>query len=332
MLAPPQRPKRPRSPSPTFEPDLASPLDMILKRRRRDEQHWSSANPTPGDPNRSPFLTSPSGHPSHENDYFTLPHTHGGGGGSDDHPQHGESSAAAQRRAMAGIERRRTKQWERLNAPAQDHAHPATQPTPSPSPYPYPSPIHTRHIHSQPNPQMSSSPIRNHPPSSSPFRDKRASGGAENEWMNMDPEEMRREWGEEYAVQNSLLHSLHLARMAPAPQPHSSTDSSQTVFSTPTLASPHHLPPYRQANEYHYADSSPYNPHLHPQTHLSDGISERMGDDDDMMEVLDDEVEVNDDDDDDVKSRYEETNRLLRELEVVRRRRWGEGEGNEYDH
>jgi hypothetical protein len=28
---------------------------------------------------------------------------------------------------------------------------------------------------------------------------------------------------------------------------------------------------------------------------------------------------------DEVKGRYEETNRLLRELEVVRRRRWGEG-------
>lgn len=28
---------------------------------------------------------------------------------------------------------------------------------------------------------------------------------------------------------------------------------------------------------------------------------------------------------DEVKRRYEETNRLLRELEVVRRRRWGEG-------
>ncbi|WWD22356.1 hypothetical protein CI109_106847 [Kwoniella shandongensis] len=345
MLAPPQRgPKRPRSPSPptTFEADdLASPLDMILKRRRRDERHWSDVHNQTTE--QSPFLLSP-GQSHDHHDYFASHH----GDEGDDHPPNGsgESSAAAQRRAMAGIERRRARQWERLNAPVSASAPTATQqhhatyrsgsgsgsqPTPSPSPYPYPSPIPHRQAYSQPDPythhgggQMSSSPIRNLPPSSSPFRDKGGPSSGGDEWT-MDHEEMRREWGEEYAAQNSLLHSLHLARLNTQPPTYSqSTDSSQstqTVYSTPTLTSPH---PYRQ---YTYPDSSPFNPHVHAHAHAhpqSDGMTDERGGDD-MMEVLEDEVEV----EDEVKRRYEETNRLLGELEVVRRRRLGEG-GSDY--
>ncbi|OCF40095.1 hypothetical protein I317_06108 [Kwoniella heveanensis CBS 569] len=234
MLAPPQRHrerhKRPRSPSPASEPDLASPVDVILKRRRRDELQYSSpigsgAGATAAAGNDiSPFVLSPHG-PGIANhtevDYFNLPPT-GQYAGRDDQGGegvHAESSAAALRRSMAGVERRRTKQWEKQNAPQPSTT--ASQPTPPPAQFLTPN---ARSAYSQPNP-MSSSPIRNVPPSSSPFRDKGDTSwldvtlrhdqslmdlatGIQAQDEEMNEEEMKREWGDEYAVQNSLLHNL----------------------------------------------------------------------------------------------------------------------------
>lgn len=47
-------------------------------------------------------------------------------------------------------------------------------------------------------------------------------------------------------------------------------------------------------------------------------MNEKMGDDEDMNDETEAEIEV--------KKRYEEANRLLGELAVVRRQRWGEAE------
>jgi len=81
---------------------------------------------------------------------------------------------------------------------------------------------------------MSSSPIRHHPPSSSPFRD--SSETRVEEWM--DPEEMRREWGEEYATQNSLLHNLvslhHLGSIRRAKSSHGGIAPCTDVHSSNT--------------------------------------------------------------------------------------------------
>nr|XP_019048622.1 hypothetical protein I302_02394 [Kwoniella bestiolae CBS 10118]OCF27552.1 hypothetical protein I302_02394 [Kwoniella bestiolae CBS 10118] len=215
MLAPPQRHKRPRSPSPPplplSSPDLTSPLDVLLKRRRRDELTFSSPNE----------------HQHHHHDYFNLH--------EEEHPQpHAESSSSALRRSMKGVERRRTKQWERQNAPASN-----SQPTP-PSHNGHLSTPNQRNWHSQPDPIMSSSPIRNVMPSSSPFRAKEEemwqipmnghSGGGINGGIPVDNEdgeeeeetmeewnevEMKKQWGEAYEKQNWLLRSLvsyHLSR------------------------------------------------------------------------------------------------------------------------
>ncbi len=187
MLAPPKR-KRHSSPPAPGSPEIPSPLNVVNKRRRRSDfvdPFWSE-----------PPLSK--GNHSYEHDEC-----------------YGESSSAQWYR-QAGVERRRTKQWERLNAPSQSSL-PSTnsQPCPSfpstsqPDPYRQPSSPMPR-SHSQPDLtnssrlQMSSSPIRHRPPSSSPFRS--SSETKVEEWI--DPEEMSREWGEEYASQNSLLHNL----------------------------------------------------------------------------------------------------------------------------
>ena len=167
MLAPQHRPKRARSSSPVSEPiDINSPLDVLIKRRRRDH-------------------------------LFDL---------DMDEPQW-IPSASSSSSVEPGVERRRAKQWERLNAPPSSSQF-FSQPLPPPI-----SPAPRWQTQSQPTPVrplMSSSPVRHHPPSSSPFR---SAGSSEtkapthvDEWL--DPDEMRREWGEEYAAQNSVLHSL----------------------------------------------------------------------------------------------------------------------------
>ena len=209
MLAPPQRPKRPRSPSPSLEPeisDLASPLDILLKRRKK-EQHQHFGLP---DSPHSGALASPVH--TYDQDYFNYYQN-----------TQAESSSTPQIKTglEMGVERRRTKQWDKINAPPsgayqhqqqyhypQGHlatpiTHPA-QAAPSSAAYPFPTPLPVPHA-SNAAPLMSSSPIRNQPPSSSPFREK-AENMQEEHWI--DEEEMRREWGEAYTEQNSLLHNL----------------------------------------------------------------------------------------------------------------------------
>ena len=205
MLASPRH-KRPRSPSPSLESsDLTSPLDVFLKRRRRHDSDSYHDNSLP-----LPFTAGPPP--------------------SEPHMVDGEDSAESSLTPWHRfVEKRRTRQWERQNAPqplpsqtlSQPHLAPSSnsypdvpssQPTSSSSSDPL-SPAPGQRWHSQPEPrqhanaQMSSSPIRHHPPTSSPFRPGPSSEVTRvEEWM--DPEEMRREWGEEYAAQNSLLHSL----------------------------------------------------------------------------------------------------------------------------
>ncbi|OCF59751.1 hypothetical protein L486_02424 [Kwoniella mangroviensis CBS 10435] len=349
MLAPPQRHKRPRSPSPPplqlSSPDLTSPLDVLLKRRRRDERSFSS----PNDHHQY--------HQHNQNhDYFDLNPT------TDNADQpHAESSTSALKRSMKGVERRRTKQWEKQNAPSAS----ASQPTPPPTFHNHAMTPNQRNYRSQPDPLMSSSPIRNVYPSSSPFRAKdeeliwqtptnvhsNASGeqyamagteeeGEDGEMEIMDEDEMKRQWGEAYQKQNWLLRNLHLAKIQsqsqsqhPIPTHHQhshpshtplhntdSTSSTSTYINEPTLVSPH--PSYR--NQPSYPDSSPFNSHhpsveLHSPSHVHDG--------DEDMEVLDtdnaDPLHLREIEDEVVRKRYEETNRLLGELAVVRQRRWG---------
>ena len=181
MLAPPHRHKRPRSPTPPLSPSHASPLDTYLKRRKRDEltdTFWS-------EPEQSPIPHNP---PAPVYDRFSD-------------PLDGDPWVR-----QAGVEHRRTRQWERLNAPQSERMFSSSsQPNPSSSTS-SPAPRWT----SQPDAsshhrrgEMSSSPIRHILPSSSPFRSSQTRA---EDWI--DPEEMRREWGEEYAAQNSVLHNL----------------------------------------------------------------------------------------------------------------------------
>ncbi|WWC85719.1 uncharacterized protein L201_000585 [Kwoniella dendrophila CBS 6074] len=369
MLAPSQRHKRPRSPSPPLSPDLASPLDMLLKRRRREELSFSSPNQP------SPFNLN-----HQRNGYFDLPIAN-----NDEHHQqeeqyeyehpHAESSSSALRRSMKGIERRRTKQWEKQNDPSvlqqQQHKHDQSNSQHLPSIH---SPNHyltpnSRQSQSQPNP-MSSSPIRNILPASSPFKvklDKEYNSPdwnitneaeEEEEGMDMNEDEMKREWGEEYEKQNWLLHSLHVARMQSQnhqnhfqhnspnhtlisnhrnnqhhnqPSTHTplhqtnSNASTQTYITDQTLVSP--FPSYR--NQPSYPDSSPFNSH-HPSIELrspsfNHGI---VGDDEDMEFIestsgLGHGIDFSSGREDEITRRYEETNRLLGDLEVARRLRWG---------
>jgi hypothetical protein len=221
MFAPSHQLKRRRSPSPNpFEsPDLVlpSPLDVLAKRRRR----------LPGDESGN---LNPQSNPD---DYFShgnsIPNEHS----SSNNP---ESSSALY------AERRRTKQWERTNAPrpslpytgtgqSQPHidytppnSHVLARSYSQPEGHLAPA-THHQYPHSQPLPQhhMSSSPIRHEPFGSSPFRPSSSvslitpdsgfgSSSTRVEVMDeddsMDTEEMRRGWGEQYAQQNELLHSI----------------------------------------------------------------------------------------------------------------------------
>ncbi|WVQ80425.1 hypothetical protein IAT38_002530 [Cryptococcus sp. DSM 104549] len=335
MIAPPRRPKRSRSPSPSFEPDIASPLNLILKRRRREELGFASAEPDD---------------PAHGFDRDAWARQQYAGFG--DSGSFAESSSAAQVRGAEsgygngtgavgmGVERRRTRNWDRINAPP---ATPAGHPTPSPSAYPFPTPTNGHAWPHAQDPPMSSSPVRNQPPSSSPFRDtarREAEEAEQEEWM-MDEEEMKREWGEAYTAQNSLLHSLHLARLnaqnrqPTPPRPSSMTtmqpqrtplNSSQTLYAA---TSPY---PYRQ----HPSSDSPFTPaqpqrsyaHAHSYGHRGNGhggldspaLSAGHGGDEEMVM----EEEYSGAGEEEVRKRYEETNRLLGELAMVRQRRWGE--------
>lgn len=220
MFAPLPRAKRQRSSSPPLPQeyiDLTSPLDILIKRRRKEGvyagDHYD-AYPFPD--------TSPS------ND-----------------PMEGPSSWFATR-PTAAVNGRRSRQWQHLNAPSSSSvSSSSTMPLPQSQPIPQmnarsgSSPFSVEHgrAYSQPDilshsygrgHVMSSSPIRHEPPGSSPFR---ASGqsksgmdlsmgvemeqeeilrngtpGAtqEDEW---DADELGREWGE-YARENSVLYSL----------------------------------------------------------------------------------------------------------------------------
>lgn len=185
------RPKRARSPSPSYADALASPLEVLLKRRRRTT--WSAVT---------------SGPPTWEEEVDSRPNS------SSNH----ETSSPLARASVpdyndedscgaVGVERRRARQWERLQAP-QSSSQPVTLPVLHDS-----SPLRYSRERAMSQPEaaeqhmgfavpaiqhMSSSPVRHQDPSSTPFR-------ADDEWA---PEERLRAWGDEYASQNSLLYSL----------------------------------------------------------------------------------------------------------------------------
>ena len=179
MLAQPR--KRHRSPSPSNE-DITSPLDILLKRRRR-EAYFDHEDCAPSTNQTSAAY-----------DYLS--------------DAGGESSSSGWTRL---VEKRRTRQWEQLNAPqrsSQQSQH--SQPSPQAFHHEASSPLRPK-SYAQPNGltgigPMSSSPIQHHPPSSSPFRPSQNNQLISQE--QMDDDEMRREWGNEYYNQNSLLHQL----------------------------------------------------------------------------------------------------------------------------
>lgn len=188
MLAPSQRHnKRSRSPASSEISDYSPAFDGFLKRRKRADlvdPFWSE----------QPHLD---GQPS-----FHHP---------DDHHDVAESSSSPWT-PQVGIERRRARQWQRLNAPlrststtfsnnSQPPACPVQQSS-SPVLMRLGNPQHEPAAYS--HPRMSSSPVQHRPPGSSPFWETSEMPDEEC----MDPDDMRREWGEEYAAQNSLLHSL----------------------------------------------------------------------------------------------------------------------------
>lgn len=184
--------KRARSSSPVCDA-LASPLEVLLKRRRRDLSRTSSvALPPPSQPIfHPPAPAAPNGDaamPSSSSPGLPESSSPGGLGGMGGMDEYGNES-------LRGIERRRTRNWERLNAPA--------GPAPGlagPSCEPDSSPVARRMSNRN---LVSSSPVRHQPPPPV-FRD---------EWS---AEERIREWGSEYASQNSVLHSLvSLVRAAP---------------------------------------------------------------------------------------------------------------------
>ncbi|EKD04488.1 hypothetical protein A1Q2_01264 [Trichosporon asahii var. asahii CBS 8904] len=315
--------KRARSSSPVCDV-LASPLEVLLKRRRRDLSRTSSvALPPPSQPifdppggtggdTAMPSSSSPGGLPSSSSPGF-------------ENYSHDANS-------LRGIERRRTRNWERLNAPA--HAGPSCEPDSSPVAR---RSMSDRHL-------VSSSPVRHQPPAPV-FRD---------EWS---AEERLREWGDEYASQNSVLHSLvsrvvsmaisggrwyscrfeveianmqHLARLesqqslhslhsvasaayspfelaepasSPAPMP------STTPLRTPASANPwrtHQTPGFTPGGftSSEYVSSPLFSPPPHSGPHHTHATPSRTG-------------EAHGE----VRASYEETNRLLAELNFARLRR-----------
>ncbi|EIW73258.1 hypothetical protein M231_03644 [Tremella mesenterica] len=289
LLVPPRPMKRARSSSPPL-PDLQeSPLNYILKKQRRDTNFTSHL-----------FQPCPTGYP------VTYP----------DPPE----SSTAHRKLLQGVERRRTRQWEFLNAPSPHlPSHPPLGTTSQPSPQHgpssdnwYPSPIK---YHSQPEfthmSELSSSPIRHQPPSSSPFRPSSETviSSDTESGMEIEIEDMMKEWGEEYASQNSLLHNLHRSRNGVPIR-----NSNNQPETSSSQKSHHHLTtPYRN----HVSlSSSPY-----PSTRVPASETDTYTDDDEMDGCGGQVDEVGEEA---VRKRYEEANRLLAELEVVRRQRWGQ--------
>lgn len=162
--------KRARSSSPVCDV-LASPLEVLLKRRRRDLSRTSSvALPPPS----QPVFHPPGGDAA-------MPSSSSPGLPASSSP--GFENYSQDVSSLRGIERRRTRNWERLNAPALGG--PSCEPDSSPVAR---RSMSDRHL-------VSSSPVRHQPPAPV-FRD---------EWS---AEERLREWGDEYASQNSVLHSL----------------------------------------------------------------------------------------------------------------------------
>lgn len=212
MFVEPMRHKRRRSPSPGYEQhltqaELPSPLDVLAKRRKKRQPGELDSGEIPG--------------------YFQYD------------PQQGETSSTPY------VERRRAKQWDRLNAPRpslpnQAQSQPHIDSTPPHAAamsrshsQPHNQLLHSSppHAHTQPAPHhhMSSSPIRHQPFGSSPFKSQSSNPvttplGMESsdcatrvdgptayhaeEEEEMDADEMRRGWGEQYAQQNELLHSV----------------------------------------------------------------------------------------------------------------------------
>ncbi|KAK1926247.1 hypothetical protein DB88DRAFT_156383 [Papiliotrema laurentii] len=324
MLAPPR--KRPRSPSPPSE-ELTSPLDILLKRRR---QHGA-------------FLTDDNDdYPS----YFP--------------PQQANEAEGSSTPWNRLVEKRRTKQWDRLNNPSRS----ASQPNP-PALDDYSSPIRPK-MYSQPElvrPPMSSSPVRHVPPSSSPFRpgsnaNDLQTGQAEDDDDEMDEDELRREWGEEYYNQNSVLRNLHMTRAssygltdALSPDsafhrtPSAGPATSPFPFRTPAAETPYRHPalppssPYPGHAQYHgnhlatltprHVDEIPSSSPLpelsqtqysHDSQYTPGGA--HHGHDDTMMEGWGDHGQRRTSTDE-VGSQYEAANRLLADLAVDRQRRWG---------
>lgn len=237
-------------------------------------------------------------------------------------------------------EKRRARQWEQLNAPQ-----PNSPPFKTPSHPPpgirerinpdanedlgyFASPA-THNPQKQSRPQfkhhMSSSPIRHQPPGSSPFkssgsssqftaRDVRSSGTTraeelEDEDEGMDQEDLRRDWGEHYARPNGLLLSLvcyhDSIRRHSAYNQHRSRQSQPRVPTTP--------------HNHHSENmlSSPYRPassRTHSYRDEHDVGYDNLEDDRSSPNTGDTSVEVD--------NQYEETNRLLGQLELVRRQRF----------
>lgn len=245
MLAHPM--KRARSNSPPTSPNgISSPLDILLKRRRRNELieslGWGGQEGL--------YLPTQQQSESGHGDWQVSPdrrrdedeNVNGIAGPSRfachgefaaDHPTISDGSRNIESTEM-GVERRRRRQWEKAQAPppyyynpsgtSHRHSQGTSETPPNPASFHSPIPINNSQSHgnngydrnqSNGRHEMSSSPIRNHPPGSSPFRANVAENGHGNEgygdldWEHeMSIEEMRREWGDEYASQNTLLHSL----------------------------------------------------------------------------------------------------------------------------
>lgn len=231
--------KRAREPTPP-QADLNdvehnSPLEWMIKKRRRSAQSSETAHLSPATPDSSGYPTwvapyeTPSSHPT---DYFYP-------------PPYETINAQDPEEVERGIERRRMKLWERRNAaPASSSAGPSSS---NPSQYPLETPQHSSsqisststHQHGHHGPgrrslplispsplepvsrsylqpetssslsryMLSSSPIRHQPPDSSPFRSS-TSTRVDSSFDQWEVEELGREWGEEYAHQNSVLYQL----------------------------------------------------------------------------------------------------------------------------
>lgn len=220
--------KRARSPSPGYGDTLASPLEVLLKRRRRGDFNVGRMPPPPvwGAPSIGGASGSGSGSASTPGPSTTsMGMGMGMGMDEEDHSASSshELSSPLRDGYFGGIERRRQRQWERLQAPSLSQP-PPQLPSSSPMGYrqmPASQPLHPPLQRSTTNESMvsasseyeldvprasgahhsahlSSSPVRHQPPGSTPFRPN-------HEWT---PEDRLREWGDEYASQNSLLHSL----------------------------------------------------------------------------------------------------------------------------